>query len=62
MKRIGFILAAFLAVFITSCETKQPEKAEVNKKDVVVDNIMKRRSIRSYKPEQIKDEELEQIL
>lgn len=62
MKRISFILAALLAVLITSCETKQPEKMEVNKKDVVVENIMNRRSIRSYKPEQVKDDELEQII
>lgn len=62
MKKISFILAALLAVFITSCETKQEEKMEVNKKDVVVDNIMNRRSIRSYKPEQVKDAELEQII
>lgn len=62
MKRISFILAVLLAVLITSCETKQEEKMEVNKKDVVVENIMNRRSIRSYKPEQIKDAELEQII
>lgn len=62
MRTISFALAAFLAVLITSCETKQKEKMEVNKKDVVVENIMNRRSIRSYKPEQIKDAELEQII
>lgn len=62
MKKSCSILAILLAVFITSCETKQEEKKEVNKKDVVVENIMNRRSIRSYKPEQIKDEDLEQIL
>lgn len=62
MKKFSFILASLLAVLITSCETKKQEKMEVNKKDVVVENIMNRRSIRSYKPEQVKDDELEQIL
>lgn len=62
MKTISFALAAFLAVLITSCETNRKEKMEVNKKDVVVENIMNRRSIRSYKPEQIKDAELNQIM
>lgn len=62
MKKSIFILPLLAAVFITSCETKQQEKMEVNKKDVVVENIMNRRSIRSYKPEQIKDAELEQII
>lgn len=62
MKKRNFILVALLAAVLTSCETKKQEKVEVNKKDVVVENIMNRRSIRSYKPEQIKDAELEQII
>lgn len=62
MRRINFVLMALLVVLLVSCETKQNEKMEVNKKDVVVENIMNRRSIRSYKPEQIKDEELKQII
>lgn len=62
MKKRNLILAALLVAFVSSCETKQQEKAEVNKKDVVVENIMNRRSIRSYKPEQIKDDELKQII
>lgn len=62
MKKRNFILAALLAAIVASCETKKQEKIEVNKKDVVVENIMNRRSIRSYKPEQIKDAELEQII
>lgn len=47
---------------MASCETKTGETMEVNKKDVVVENIMNRRSICSYKPEQIKDAEQEQII
>lgn len=62
MKRSYFVLPLVLAVFLTSCETKQQAPVEVNKTDVVVENIMSRRSIRSYKPEQIKAEELEKIL
>lgn len=62
MKKISFILAALLTVLIISCDTKQEEKTEVNKKDIVVETIMNRRSIRSYKPEQIKDDELKQII
>lgn len=62
MKKRNLIMAALLVVFVASCETKNQEKMEVNKKDVVIENIMNRRSIRSYKPEQIKDAELEQII
>lgn len=62
MKKSILFLPLLLAVLVTSCETKKQEKMEVNKKDVVVENIMNRRSIRSYKPEQIKDDELKQII
>lgn len=62
MRKGNFIIVLLLAAIITSCETKKEEKMEVNKKDVVIENIMNRRSIRSYKPEQIKDTELRQII
>lgn len=62
MKKSYLILPLLLAVVMASCETKKGEIMEVNKKDVVIENIMNRRSIRSYKQEQIKDAELEQIL
>lgn len=62
MKKKYFILPLVVAALLTSCETKQQAPAEVNKTDVVVENIMSRRSIRSYKPEQITNAELEKIL
>lgn len=62
MKKNYYYLPLLLALLFTSCETKQQQPMEVNKKDVVIENIMNRRSIRSYKPEQIKDAELQQII
>ncbi len=62
MKKNYYYLPLLLAVLFTSCETKQQEAMEVNKKDVVIENIMNRRSVRSYKPEQINDADLQQII
>jgi nitroreductase len=43
-------------------EKEEDKKVEEKKESSAVDVIMNRRSIRSYKPEQIKDEELNTIL
>ena len=52
-----------LAFVLVSCQTSSNEGSQAcDKKNIVVENIMNRRSIRSYKPEQVKDSELEIIL
>lgn len=61
-KRFLAIPLLLLAVMI-SCDSKQTEPQTIESdKNEVVETIMSRRSIRSYKPEQIKNEELELIL
>lgn len=65
MKKIYCFLPLLILALLTSCETKQsetkPVEAEGNK-NAVVEAIMSRRSIRNYKPEQIKDSELKTII
>jgi nitroreductase len=46
----------------TTKEKEKIKKVEIKKESSAIDVIMSRRSIRSYKPEQIKDEELDTIL
>ncbi len=69
MKKIFLLAAAGLLLF--SCEkAKKDDTAsatpasttEVKQGNAVVENIMNRRSIRSYKPEQIKQEEMDVIM
>lgn len=56
----------FTAFILVACDAKQTEQIESSDSqqtsNVVVETIMNRRSIRSYKPEQIKPEELDVIL
>jgi nitroreductase len=62
------ILVLFFASLTLSCgqsvnnEKKEDKKVEVKQEPSAIDVIMSRRSIRSYKQEQIKDEELNTIL
>jgi nitroreductase len=67
MKLYSIVLLSF--VVLSSCgqpvnkeKKEEDKKVEEKKKPSAVDVIMSRRSIRSYKPEQIKDEELNTIL
>ncbi|MDR0385678.1 MAG: nitroreductase [Prevotellaceae bacterium] len=61
-------LALFLAILMLSCgqqannENREDKKVAEKQAASAIDVIMSRRSIRSYKPEQIKDEELNTIL
>jgi nitroreductase len=63
MKRIYWML--LIAAVVCSCRQPSQKAKEMevkSTKDVVIENIMNRRSIRSYKPEQIGDEELNTIV
>lgn len=70
MKNCFYLLILFVFTMV-SCNNNKTETVEENskceqqcseQKNQVVDCIMSRRSIRAYKPEQIKDEELKTIL
>jgi nitroreductase len=60
---MGLILAAF---GLASCQNTQNQSgqqpAEGDSTNRVVETMMSRRSIRAYKPEQVKDEELKTIM
>ncbi|OQA88429.1 MAG: NADPH-flavin oxidoreductase [Bacteroidetes bacterium ADurb.Bin234] len=59
------IIYLFVVVVLVACDSKTIEQKEVSnqkKSNAVVETIMNRRSIRSYKPEQIKPDELDIIL
>jgi nitroreductase len=61
------IVALSFAFMMLSCgqapvSKEDDKKVEVKKEYSAIDVIMNRRSVRSYKPEQIKDEELNTIL
>jgi nitroreductase len=63
MKRIYW--SVLVAVALCSCQQLPQKAGEIetkSAKDIVIENMMNRRSIRSYKPEQIKDEELNEII
>ncbi len=63
MKKI--ILILFVAIGLASCSGGQKSDqstSEVNKEQIVIDNILSRRSIRAYKPEQIKQEQMDVIM
>jgi nitroreductase len=66
--KLNVILVLFFASMTLSCgqatnnEKKEDKTVEEKKEPSAIDVIMNRRSIRSYKPEQIKDEELNTIL
>lgn len=70
MKNYFYLLILFVFAMV-SCNNNKTEAIDENskceqqcseQKNQVVDCIMSRRSIRAYKPEQIKDEELQTIL
>jgi nitroreductase len=67
MKLNTVLPLSFVALMLSCGQPANKEKSEVKKveekKEVsAIDAIMNRRSIRSYKPEQIKDEDLNRIL
>jgi nitroreductase len=65
---LNIIVALSFAALMMSCgqaankEKEEDKKVEEKKTSSAIDVIMNRRSIRSYKPEQIKDDELNTIL
>lgn len=61
MKKV-FILLTACALFVACDNQKKETTVEKEQKNEVVENILSRRSIRVYKPEQIKSEELDTIL
>jgi nitroreductase len=68
MMRLNNIVMMSFIVLLLSCgqsvnkEKEEDKKVEEKREVSAIDVIMNRRSIRSYKPEQIKDEELNTIL
>lgn len=57
-----FVLLSLLACQEGNKPQQEKETVPENTQNAVVETIMKRRSIRSYKPEQIKDQELATII
>jgi len=61
-KQIKSLLIVFIVSFtLFSCEQPKPQK-EMEQSNRTVETILNRRSIRSYKPEQIKQEQLDTIM
>ncbi len=64
MKKIYLLITSLLVLF--SCQLQKNEETTVNdtkdQKNLVVENILSRRSIRSYKTEQIKESQLDTII
>ena len=63
MKKITLIL--LLAIGMVNCRGDKKgdqTSSNLNKEEVVIENILSRRSIRSYKPEQLKQEQLDVIM
>jgi len=63
MKKI--LLFAMVVATLAGCNqsaVKEPQAPTAEKKNVVVENIMNRRSVRSYKPEQISDAQMDTIM
>ncbi len=59
------IVSLLVLLVLPACKQEQKNTLEMeakSTKSVVVENIMNRRSVRSYQKEQIKDEELDQII
>ena len=62
MKGIFLAISLFVLVAVSCNEQKKEGTVMKEQKNEVVETIMSRRSIRSYKPEQIKPEQLDTIL
>ncbi|MCC8152822.1 MAG: nitroreductase [Tannerellaceae bacterium] len=62
MKR--FIPAALICACLVACDSQQTNESsvEVNKEEVVVENILIRRSIRNYTDEPVTQEQLETLM
>ncbi len=64
MKKI--LLYLVFSASLVSCTTKEESKADITqtpaKETVVIDNILSRRSIRSYKPEQVDKSKIDTIM
>ncbi|MDU1891759.1 MAG: nitroreductase [Dysgonomonas sp.] len=61
MKKI--LLATVILLGMISCDTKETGKEPVmEQKNIVVENILSRRSIRAYKPEQVQQAQLDTII
>ena len=61
MKRI-FLIFAVAAMMFGACCDKQEVAPQANPADVVVNNILNRKSVRSYNGEAIPDSVMENIL
>lgn len=64
-KLFSVLLTAFVLLSCSSNTTKEEPTsapATVDAKDIVIENILNRRSIRSYKPEQVEKSKIDTIL
>lgn len=61
MKKLSFLLLTVLMFSCTSTQ-EQPAQPQKSKAEVVYENIMNRRSIRAYKPEQVSKAQLDTIM
>lgn len=59
MRNLLILLATCM---LLSCHSTDKTKSEISEPNAVVENILSRRTIRSYKPEQIQKEQLDTIL
>ena len=62
MKKSIILMAAVAMMFTACCNEKQEPAAEVNTADVVMQNILNRKSVRSYNGEAIPDSVMENLL
>ena len=61
--KLKIIATLFFATVATvACDVSKKDEKATETKNQVIETIMNRRTIRAYKPEQIKDEELNKIL
>ncbi|MCD8165557.1 MAG: nitroreductase, partial [Bacteroides sp.] len=62
MKKVMFAVAALAALFACAPQQEGTTTVEVNKEEVVVENILARRSVRSYGNGQVSQEQLETLM
>ena len=63
MRRIITVVVVLISVVFAGCnKTEETKRNDTAKKDVVIENIMSRRSVRSYKPDKIDSASMHEIL
>ena len=63
MRRIITVVFILISVVFAGCSnTEETKRNDTAKKDVVIENIMSRRSVRSYRPDKIDSASMHEIL